>query len=291
MSLEEVKQQRSLTRKNMSRIRTIVEASANKSGKILSPIELQCRLGILESYFKQGLGYQTQIEKLDPDDNGRGDLEDLYVNIRSSIQMQLGDDVHNSSFREPALHTPYTHSKLPALKLPIFSGKYSEYKNFISSFMSLIDKEASLTNIEKFNHLLNCLQGQALETVKAFQVTSENYPKAMERLKARYDNSTMIFIETIKALFELPSAAKQNASQLRSLIDNVSALYSSLLTIGSDKNISHLFLIHLVMDKVDEETQTKWKESLDFTTLPTWEECAKVLERRCQFLESASGPL
>ncbi|XP_017488181.1 PREDICTED: uncharacterized protein LOC108376468, partial [Rhagoletis zephyria] len=45
------------------------------------------------------------------------------------------------------------------------------------------------------------------------------------------------------------------------------------------------------MDKVDDETQTKWKESLDFTTLPTWEECAKVLERRCQFLESASGTL
>ncbi|XP_017487259.1 PREDICTED: uncharacterized protein LOC108375625, partial [Rhagoletis zephyria] len=290
MSLEEVNQQRSLTRKNISRIRPIVEASANKYGKILSPIELKCRLGILESYFNQFLGYQTQIKKLDPDDSGRGDLEDLYVSIRSSIQIQLGDDIHNSSFREPALPTPYTHSKLPTLKLPTFCGKYSEYKNFISSFMSLIDKEVTLTHIETFNHLLNCLQGQALEIVKAFQVTCENYPKALDRLKACYDNSTMIFIETITALFELPSTARQNASQLRSSIDNVSALYSSMLSIGSEK-ISHLLLILIVMDKVDDETQTKWKESLDFTKLPTWEECAKVLERRCQFLEFSSGPL
>ncbi|XP_054744461.1 uncharacterized protein LOC129248873 [Anastrepha obliqua] len=291
MSLEEVKQQRLLTRKNMSRIRTIVETSESKTGKILSPIELKCRLGILDSYFKQGLGYQTQIEKLDPEDNGRGDLEDLYVTIRSNIQMQLGEDEHNSTFRESTAAIPVSHSKIPALKLPVFCGRYSEYKNFIASFMHVIGNESSLSNIEKFNHLLNCLQGQALETVKAFQITSENYSKALDRLKSRYDNSTLIFMETIKSLFELPSAAKGCASQLQSLVDNVSALYSSLLSIGSDKNISHLLLIHLVMDKVDEETQNKWKESLDFTSLPSWEQCAKVLERRCQFLESASGSL
>ncbi|XP_053968858.1 uncharacterized protein LOC128870281 [Anastrepha ludens] len=291
MSLEEVKQQRLLTRKNMSRIRTIVEASESKTGKILSPIELKCRLGILDSYFKQGLGYQTQIEKLDPEDNGRGDLEDLYVTIRSNIQMQLGEDEHNSTIPESSAAIPVSHSKIPALKLPVFCGRYSEYKNFIASFMHVIENESSLSNIEKFNHLLNCLQGQALETVKAFQITSENYSKALDRLKSRYDNSTLIFMETIKSLFELPSAAKGGASQLQSLVDNVSALYSSLLSIGSDKNISHLLLIHLVMDKVDEETQKKWKESLDFTSLPSWEQCAKVLERRCQFLESASGSL
>ncbi|XP_054745862.1 uncharacterized protein LOC129250249 [Anastrepha obliqua] len=291
MSLEEVKQQRLLTRKNMSRIRTIVETSESKTGKILSPIELKCRLGILDSYFKQGLGYQTQIEKLDPEDNGRGDLEDLYVTIRSNIQMQLGEDEHNSTFRESTAAIPVSHSKIPALKLPVFCGRYSEYKNFIASFMHVIGNESSLSNIEKFNHLLNCLQGQALETVKAFQITSENYSKALDRLKSRYDNSTLIFMETIKSLFELPSAAKGGASQLQSLVDNVSALYSSLLSIGSDKNISHLLLIHLVMDKVDEETQRKWKESLDFTSLPSWEQCAKILERRCQFLESASGSL
>ncbi|XP_053968627.1 uncharacterized protein LOC128870055 [Anastrepha ludens] len=201
----------------------------------------------------KGLGYQTQIEKLDPEDNGRGDLEDLYVTIRSNIQMQLGEDEHNSTFRESTAAIPVSHSKIPALKLPVF--------------------------------------WQALETVKAFQITSENYSKALDRLKSRYDNSTLIFMETIKSLFELPSAAKGGASQLQSLADNVSALYSSLLSIGSDKNISHLLLIHLVMDKVDEETQKKWKESLDFTSLPSWEQCAKVLERRCQFLESASGSL
>ena len=53
-----------------------------------------------------------------------------------------------------------------APKLPAFSGKYTEYKNCITPFKQLIC-EFDLSYIEKFNRLLNCLHGQALETVKA----------------------------------------------------------------------------------------------------------------------------
>ncbi|XP_017487265.1 PREDICTED: uncharacterized protein LOC108375630 [Rhagoletis zephyria] len=202
MSLDELKQQRANTKKNISRIKNIVDASLRPGGKTLSAAEYKCRLGILESYFKQ----------------------------------------------------------------------------------QIIDKEYSLSNIEKFNHLRNSLQGQALETVDAFQVTNENYPKALERLKARYDNKTLIFLENISSLFELPAVSKPNALQLRSLIDKASAIYGSLLSLGSDR--------HIVLQKSDEQTNRKWKESLDFKTLPTWDDCVKVLERNCQYLESidnASG--
>ncbi|XP_075150712.1 uncharacterized protein LOC142224812 [Haematobia irritans] len=236
MSLEELKQQRTITKKNISRIKTVIEANAKN--KNLSVADLKCRLGILESYFKQILSTQTKIESLDPDDSGRGDIEDF------------------------------------------------EYKNFITSFKQIIDREHGLSNIEKFNHLINCLQGHALETVKAFQITNENYPKALERLKSRYDNNTLIFMENISTLFELPDVSKPNSGQLRSIVDNVSALYSSLQSLGSDKDIVNAMLIHIVMQKVDGDTKRKWKDSLDFSQLPTWDDCSKVLERRYQYLES-----
>ncbi|XP_036347065.1 uncharacterized protein LOC118756406 [Rhagoletis pomonella] len=50
--------------------------------------------------------------------------------------------------------------------------------------------------------------------------------------------------------------------------------------------ISQAMLIYLVLQKSDEQTNKKWKESLDFKTLPTWGDCVKVLERHCQYLES-----
>ena len=70
------------------------------------------------------------------------------------------------------------------MRLPKFSGKYSEYKNFMSLFENLVHYDPTLTDIEKFNHLISCLSDEALGTVRAFQVTEENYPKVMASLKS-----------------------------------------------------------------------------------------------------------
>ncbi|XP_017466939.1 PREDICTED: uncharacterized protein LOC108359537 [Rhagoletis zephyria] len=162
-------------------------------------------------------------------------------------------------------------SKLPQPKLPSFNGKYSEYR--ITSFKQIIDREFNLSNIEKLNHLRNCLQGPALETIDAFQVTNENYPKALDRLRGRYDNPTLIFLESISSLFELSSVSKPSGAALRSLIDKASAIYGSLQSLGTDSQISQAMLIYLVLQKADEETNCKWKESLNFKALPTWDDC------------------
>ncbi|XP_036339591.1 uncharacterized protein LOC118748937 [Rhagoletis pomonella] len=183
MSLEELKQQRANIKKNISRIKNIVEASLRPGGKALSVAEYKCRLGILESYFKNVLSIQTDIERLDSEDGGRADLEELYITTKLTIQSQLSED-HNATLSDTTC-VMQASSKLPKLKLPSFSGKYSEYQNFITSFKQIIDREFSLSNIEKFNHLRNCLHGPALETIDAFQVSNENYSKALERLKAR----------------------------------------------------------------------------------------------------------
>lgn len=262
--IEELKQQRSSTKGSITRIKNAVESKSST----LSPTELECRLGILESYFKQGLSYQTQIEKLAPSDTGRGEIEDLYISTKSKILSLMGErrrgSVPDTSF---AMAVPV--NRLPNLRLPKFSGKYSEYKNFINSFNQLVRNDSSLTRIEKFNHLLACLTDQALGTVRAFQITDENYPKAIARLKERYDNDCLIFLENISTLMELPKVFKGSPSQLRSLVDNVSALFSSLKSIGTKADICNAIIIHIAMFKMDAETQTKWDEQLNYDKLPT----------------------
>jgi len=44
--------------------------------------------------------------------------------------------------------------------------------------------------------LLHSLNGPALKAGKAFPITEENCPKALQRLNERLDNSTLIFPET-----------------------------------------------------------------------------------------------
>ncbi|XP_037929736.1 uncharacterized protein LOC119664296, partial [Teleopsis dalmanni] len=156
----------------------------------------------------------------------------------------------------------------------------------VTAMMPTSNREIYLTNIEKFNHLLNCLTGQALETVQAFPISNENYPKALDRLKSRYDNNSLIFAENIATLFDLPAVSGQSSQQLRSLVNNASALYGPLCSLGTEKQICEALLISLIMEKTDAITRRKWNESRNFDTLPSWEDCSKLLDRHCQFLES-----
>ncbi|XP_037959196.1 uncharacterized protein LOC119688595 [Teleopsis dalmanni] len=156
----------------------------------------------------------------------------------------------------------------------------------VTAMMPTSNREIYLTNIEKFNHLLNCLTGQALETVQAFPISNENYPKALDRLKSRYSNNSLIFAENIATLFDLPAVSGQSSQQLRSLVNNASALYGSLCSLGTEKQICEALLISLIMQKTDAITRRKWNESRNFDTLPSWEDCSKLLDRHCQFLES-----
>nr|XP_041632498.1 uncharacterized protein LOC121502822 [Drosophila kikkawai] len=207
-----------------------------------------------------------------------------------SIKEQLGPDVHNTSGNDTTLSVFNTSSiKLPRLALPTFDGKYSEYQNFFTSFKQVVDAHALLSPIEKFNQLLNCLRGSALETVKAFQVTPENYANALERLRSRYDNPTLVFLDNISSLFNLPKVAKSNSQTLRSLIDNATSLFNSLLSLGSETQIVQAMFISIVMNEVDQETKRKWNESLDYGTLPSWPKCVEVVERHCQYLEALSN--
>ncbi|XP_055922514.1 uncharacterized protein LOC129953385 [Eupeodes corollae] len=281
-TLDELKQQRASTKGSISRIKNIVESNSNA----LTSTELECRLGILESYFKQILAYQTKIEVLLPTDTSRGEIEDLYITAKTKILSLLGTGRRSSIADMTVSTVPHTISHLPKQRLPKFSGRYSDYKNFINSYNNLVENDLSLTKIEKFNYLLSCLSDQALGTVKAFQVTEANYPKALLSLKERYDNDCLIFLEYISQLIELPKVQKASSVSLRSLVDNISALISSLLSIGSHENICNAIIIHIAMSKVDTDTQSKWDEQLDYKKLPDWKDCASILNKRCQYLEA-----
>ncbi|XP_037943125.1 uncharacterized protein LOC119675975 [Teleopsis dalmanni] len=284
LAVTSLKQQRASCKGSLTRINNQIDST-----KQLSYIELECRLGLVKSYYKQSTYYQFQIENLDPADGGRNDLDELYITVKTKIKSLMEErrprDVVNNE-HSFVMSPTINNTRLPALKLPHFDGNYMDYKNFIHSFNNLVNNDATISKIEKFNHLLTCLSGEALSTVKAFQVSEENYELVIARLNDRYDNDTLIFLENISALFKVPVACKSDSKQLRNIVDTMSALYSSLKTLSSTTQIMDAIMIHLLMNKVDPGTKQRWEDQLSYETLPTWEGCCKMLERRCQQLEA-----
>ena len=178
-TIEELRQQRGSSKGSLTRIKNSIE-----SNRHLSQVELECRLGVVENYYKQACHYQTEIEKQNSNDSGRAELDELFILTKSLILTKLGQSRPLNSTLDQSLCLPSTtNSRLPKLQLPKFDGQYMEYQNFIYSFKSLVHNDNNIPVIEKFNHLLSCLKGEAFSTVKCFQVIEAKYSLALERLE------------------------------------------------------------------------------------------------------------
>ncbi|XP_073828191.1 uncharacterized protein [Musca autumnalis] len=283
--LSSLKLQRSSIKKNITNIQKKVE----KDGSKMDSTILECRLDILESYFKQLCDIQTKIEAINASDNSRMDLEETFIVAKAKILKLINKNRGSVTVDNSLMNVSMacgSNSRLPSLKLPNFDGKYSEYQRFITAFNNIVHDNPTISLIEKFNYLLNCLSGPALAVVQPFQVCEENYEKALQRLQERYDNKVLIFLEHIESLFNAPQMQKSDSVSLRHLIDTVSAVRGSLLSLGSEADVMNAILVHMVLSKVDNETKENYDEKQDFKSLPSWDFCYELLSRRCQFLES-----
>ncbi|XP_073821302.1 uncharacterized protein [Musca autumnalis] len=283
--LASLKLQRSSIKKNITNIQKKVE----KDGSKMDSTILECRLEILEGYFKQLCDAQSKIEAINANDNTRSDLEETFIVAKSKILKLINKNRGLVSMEHSLLNASMacgSSSRLPSLKLPNFDGKYSEYQRFITAYNNIVHENHSISVIEKFNYLLNCLSGPALAVVEPFQVCEDNYEKALQRLQERYDNKVLIFLEHIDSLFNVPKMQKSDSVSLRHLIDTVSAVRGSLLSLGSEADVMNAILVHMVLSKVDNETKDNYDEKQDFKSLPSWDLCYELLSRRCQFLGS-----
>ncbi|XGW10906.1 hypothetical protein V3C99_012421 [Haemonchus contortus] len=101
---------------------------------------------------------------------------------------------------EPLPSNPAPKSlELPTLSVPTFKGNIWEWDNFWDLFNSNVHSQR-LSDLHKFNYLLNALKGEALESVKKFQVTSGNYEKAIDFLKKKYGCSEELVIHLMDQL-------------------------------------------------------------------------------------------
>lgn len=96
----------------------------------------------------------------------------MYISVKSAIIKRIKltrrpSEIEQSFFNSTSQGLNH-HNRLPQIKLPKFDGKYSEYNRFINTFNTLVHEDATISVIDKFNYLLNCLCGQALAVVEAF---------------------------------------------------------------------------------------------------------------------------
>lgn len=175
--------------------------------------------------------------------------------------------------------------KLPELKLPEFSGKYTDWMIFKNTFEAAIHDNPNLTPIRKLQYLMGQLKGEANQVISGFKLSNENYPIVWRLLNDTYDNKVMFIENHLEELFNFPSIVKEDKSEsIRQLIQTHTA---SLKTLNQPVDQWNTIIIYLAKRHLDFVERRDWQDHVKDRTcenMPTLEEFAKFLTERSHML-------
>lgn len=252
---------------------------------------LETRKELLDEYWqKYADEYREVIKEIDTSKEERKKLkdlydktEDLYLEFKTSIKEHLASYTAAPSLSPSA---PITQIKLPPINLPTFSGNYHDWLNFKELFVSLIDDEKRLSDIQKHHYLRSSLKGEADQLLRHLDITAANYEKAWKALVNRYSNKRILVNTVLNRLFNQKKLAYECPKGLRELLDTTNECLNNLGNLEVKTENWDPMIVHTVVSKLDPETHKCWEQSLGSTIeLPLFSQLTSYLEGRFRAME------
>ncbi|GFY57317.1 uncharacterized protein TNIN_467551 [Trichonephila inaurata madagascariensis] len=151
------------------------------------------------------------------------------------------------------------------------SEEYSEisWLEFWSQFQTAIHENSSLSEVQKFVYLKNLLGGVALNAIKGFALTKENYEKSVSLLNSRFGREDLIINSHMNKLLNLePVRNSSNIRALRRLYDeleiNIRSLESLNVVSGTYGQLLCPILLKLIPEDISLEYNRKRKSNSEF---------------------------
>ncbi|VDL74292.1 unnamed protein product, partial [Nippostrongylus brasiliensis] len=171
----------------------------------------------------------------------------------SSTSSEHGSTTPSSSSvsgqSEAIVNTP--RNVLPAIPIPSFTGKTWEWDNFWTLFNANVHSQP-IPDLFKFNHLLNALKGEPRQAILRFQVSEENYTRAIDFLKAKYSDKETILDNLIQRL-EATSLQSTSLKDQRILLDHLHVVIAQLRSKG--EQVDGQWLVKQVLAKFPQQVQ------------------------------------
>ncbi|KAF8791537.1 hypothetical protein HNY73_006384 [Argiope bruennichi] len=135
--------------------------------------------------------------------------------------------------------------KLPRLQIPQFYGDILKFNDFYSQFDTVIHKNSSLSDVEKFNYLKSYLINDAEMAVRSIALKAENYDGAINILKERFGRTEMIIDADMSQLLNLNPVLKANdVKSLRRLYSICETHIRGLENNGNLKDVNGIITHH-----------------------------------------------
>lgn len=242
---------------------------------------------------------QLQI-KMDVDDKDLDAHENERTRVETiarSAKIVLADYIaangeitgsNTSQRRSTSAETkPERKLKRPEIQIPKFEGDYKKWNDFRNVFESVVVNDSAYSNVEKMVYLKQAMQKGAADVIRKFEITEQNFEKAWEKLKKRYENRRATINNHLQSLTQLPQAKTE--AGLQKLWDAAADAIESLDAMGVKDGWSHM-ISYLVTEKLDSETRKAWEvETVREIEYPKYELLDTFLQQRIRVIESMGG--
>lgn len=280
--LTKLKRKRSAIKGNLSRLETFIQSyDESKSHEI--PVRQQKA----EAWWSDFERAQDQIEVLD-DDIDQKQERDEFCSKYFDIVGRLNSLTVRQITQSPT--TTRSDIRLPPMEIPTFHGSYKQWLEFHDTFVSLVDSNPSLTQIQKFYYLKGALKGIAADVIHSLEVSAANYDEAWDLLRERFENKKLIALSHIDSICNTPSLSRESHAGLRKLLDELRKDLRALKTLGLGVEHWDPILIYLLESKLDPITRKEWQKQGATDTFATMDEFFKFLVNKCAVWETNIRP-
>ncbi|GFR23818.1 DUF1758 domain-containing protein [Trichonephila clavata] len=217
------------------------------------------------------------------------DLEEIKVGLQTLL-LKHDDISKNVSICNTALsnngNSKSSFIKLTDVSLPEFHGVIENWSDFKRQFDSLITNNSVLNDTQKLFSLRSALKGEA----RTIETSEDTFESLMTVLIKRYENKRVIIKSHIMNILNFEKLCIESSKGLRNLIDVINKNLRGLKLMDIETNeLTHQFLINIIIRKLDIESRKLYEMSLTSTELPKWEMFLEFLQNRTQILENLHG--
>uniref|UniRef100_A0A146L3Y2 Integrase catalytic domain-containing protein n=1 Tax=Lygus hesperus TaxID=30085 RepID=A0A146L3Y2_LYGHE len=200
-------------------------------------------------------------------------MHDAEVNRSNQLTMANATIGGNES-------TSRISRSLPKLQLPTFDGQPSEWPKFRDSFLSLVQNDRCMADIDKLHYLRSALKGSAFSVISHLGISDVNYSIAWKAVKDTYDNKRLLAANYLDQILEAkPPTGKVTPDSLKGFLskvgDSVSAF--NLLNIADPADF---ILFHLAVRALDAGTREQFEIVNKDVEFPTITSLIKFIRER-----------
>ena len=185
----------------------LVELQNGDPDEIDNNEEINVTADELERNLSEYRRLSVRIGQLLYEENDQDEIENEIEQSQSTIRKM--QQAINTNRRRPETNIVHgrietKHStKLPDIKLTIFSGSSLEWLNFWETFENEVHNRQDLSGAQKFNYLRGQLKGEALGHLEGLNSSSNSYDEAIDILQEEYFKPLLIRKHHLKELFDL----------------------------------------------------------------------------------------